>query len=205
MKKTPFYIVVFLSLLFNKSQAQKPFQELAVSYGFWSNDYIVSVLNKQTFKKPGFESLCSDSIRQDWNIDAKNISLSWYFLNMKGTLLGISFTYEKQSGYLNDKSNACRIGNYSRNPMTLALETKIPYKLICRQRNYMSLGLGYTFGEEKFIYSADSPYNDEVKEIAKFAFMIRPFNFAIGNKVAFFVELGASYKGAASIGLLYRN
>jgi hypothetical protein len=195
-------LIIFLILHIPVGVFSQEFaNETAISYGFWSNDYLGTVLRKQAFRESDLRGINTDSLDEYWQIQSRNLSLTWYFINIRGTLAGISFTGEKQSGYLRERTENTCIGSYERIPLTIALELKVPYRLVCMHQNYMSLGLGYTFGNEKFSYS-DREKEKECTSISKIAFMIRPFNISMGGKISFFLELGCSYKGAVSAGIV---
>ena len=105
-------------------------------------------------------------------------------------------------------------GVYKLKKYTIAAEFKFAYIKLRIFTFYGKLGAGYTFGEDEYTFFTNIQYADKfygpngfipsnpyTVKVSHFNAQVSPLCFRVGNRIAFFGEIGYGYKGFGSIGL----
>jgi hypothetical protein len=93
-------------------------------------------------------------------------------------------------------------GTVSRRFVTLAAEIAYHYLLRDKFSLYSRLGLGYTFGKEVFNQTQNMPTYDSGLNFPNAHLSL--LGFRIGNRWAFFSEVGLGYRGIFQAGLSFQ-
>ncbi|MBL7102697.1 MAG: hypothetical protein ISS18_00030 [Bacteroidales bacterium] len=112
--------------------------------------------------------------------------------------IGIDGSYTKIKDNL--KIQGKQVGNLEKEFYTIAPYVAYNYIKKEKIRLYSGIGLGYTFGKDK--YTTDDG-GDETKNIGEFAFHINAFGVRFGKNIGGYVEVGYGYKGLVNLGVSF--
>ncbi|MGQ9801266.1 MAG: hypothetical protein ACUVRL_06355 [Candidatus Saccharicenans sp.] len=190
--KSLMVLILVLALtfsLFNYSYGQQKRHEFSVGYGLVTSSQIADILTNIL--------LITITIGEAAKVDNKYpgaFILSYKYVGRSRLAFGLTFAYDRASGNLAMSGNP--VGTYSENYYTGAAE--IDYRFINRKNFclYSGLGLGLTVRKGTYTYSDTETSTNSFPIVH-----VTLLGFRVGDKIAFFGELGGGYKGIFHCGI----
>ncbi len=186
-----FFILGLLFFTCGQTYAQSPRNEFSVAYGTVTSSQIVDILTNVL--------LITITIGKAAKVDNEYPgALVLTYKHSGKSRLGFGFTMAVDRARGNLAMNGVPVGTYTENYYTGALEADFRYinrKNFCL---YSGVGVGLTLRKGKYTYS-----ETEQSLTLLPAFQVTAIGFRVGDRIAFFGELGGGYKGVLHGGIRF--